>query len=170
MPQEITRIDNLNLPYLRELYLHRNLISSMDGLQNCPKLKKLWLCQNQISTISNLSCLPELEELWLQTNLISSLQGMEGCQSLTHFNVSGNLISDFAEIRRLSSLPKLSKLSFQDIHFGRCPVTDSEGYKEFILCHLKQVTSSLWMISLSLLFSSYSSVILFLLSSLVGVS
>jgi Leucine-rich repeat (LRR) protein len=137
--QEITRIDNLNLPYLRELYLHRNLISSMDGLQNCPKLKKLWLCQNQISTIGNLTCFPELEELWLQTNLISSLHGMEGCQSLTHFNISGNLISDFAEIRRLSSLPRLTKLSFQDIHFGRCPVTDSEGYKEFILCHLKQV-------------------------------
>jgi protein phosphatase 1 regulatory subunit 7 len=151
--QEITRIENLNLPFLRELYLHRNLISSMDGLQSCPRLKKLWLCQNQISTISNLSCLPELEELWLQTNLISSLHGLESCHRLTHLNVAGNIISDFSELRRLSSLHSLTKLSFQDIHFGRCPVTDSEGYKEFILCHLKQV----WLLSPSLLSESMSS-------------
>lgn len=115
----------------------------MDGLQHCPRLKKLWLCQNQISTISNLSALPELEELWLQTNQITSLQGLESCQRLTHLNVSGNLISDFAEVRRLSSLTMLNRLAFQDIHFGRCPVTDSDGYKEFVLSHLKQVIITL---------------------------
>jgi hypothetical protein len=28
-----------------------------------------------------------------------------------------------------------------DIHFGRCPIADEAGYKEFIVLHLPQVTT-----------------------------
>jgi protein phosphatase 1 regulatory subunit 7 len=111
----------------------------MTGLTGCPRLKKLWLCQNQITTIADLHNLPELEELWLQSNRISSLQGLENCRRLNHLGVAGNYISDFAEIRRLSALSELKILNFQDIHFGRCPISDSAGYKDFVLNHLKQV-------------------------------
>lgn len=136
--QDISKIENLNLPHLRELYLHRNYIRSVgsSSLSGCPRLKKLWLCQNQITTIDGLHGVPELEELWLQSNNIVSLEGLACCSALQHLGVAGNHVSDFAEVRRLSSLKSLSVLSFQDIHFGRCPVTDEEGYKEFIACHL----------------------------------
>mmetsp|Transcript_16847 Transcript_16847/g.25337 ORF Transcript_16847/g.25337 Transcript_16847/m.25337 type:complete len:757 (-) Transcript_16847:91-2361(-) len=139
--QDITRIENLHLPNLRELFLHRNCIRSMDGLDGVPRLKKLWLCQNQISTIGDMQSVPELEELWLQGNSISSLQGLECLYRLSHLSIAGNLVSSFAELRRLSSLAGLTTLCCQDIHFGRCPVADCEGYKEFVLCHLKQVVT-----------------------------
>ena len=114
----------------------------MSGLGGCPRLKKLWLCQNQITTISDVHNLPELEELWLQSNQLASLQGLENCRRLSHLSVAGNPVSDFAELRRLGGLQDLKILCFQDIHFGRCPIVDSDGYKEFIVNHLKHVRRS----------------------------
>lgn len=139
--QDISKIENLNLPNLKELYLHRNYIRSVgsSSLTGCPRLRKLWLCQNQITTIDGLHGVPELTELWLQSNSISSLEGLACCPSLEHLGLAGNNVSDFAEVRRLSGLPRLAALSLQDIHFGRCPVTDEEGYEEFIACHLPSV-------------------------------
>ena len=109
------------------------------SLTGCPRLKKLWLCQNQITTIDGLHGVPELDELWLQSNNIVNLEGLACCTALQHLGLAGNNVSDFSEVRRLSSLKSLSVLSFQDIHFGRCPLTDEEGYKEFISCHLPRV-------------------------------
>ena len=43
--QLISKMENLNLPNLRELYLHRNKISEIENLQFCPKLRKLWIFQ-----------------------------------------------------------------------------------------------------------------------------
>jgi Leucine-rich repeat (LRR) protein len=77
--------------------------------------------------------------LWLQSNNITSLEGLACCPALQHLGLAGNNVSDFAEVRRLSALGSLNILSFQDIHFGRCPVTDEDGYKEFISCHLPRV-------------------------------
>ena len=39
----------------------------------------------------------------------------------------------------MQPLIKLKDLSFQDIHFGRCDIVDDKGYKDFILCYLKQL-------------------------------
>ena len=114
-------------------------LSDADVLLGCPRLKKLWLCQNQITTIDGLHGVPELEELWLQSNNISSLEGLDCCPVLQHLGLAGNNVSDFAEVRRLSNLKALTVVSFQDIHFGRCPVTDEEGYKEFVASHLMRV-------------------------------
>ena len=43
--QLITKMENLNLPNLRELFLHRNKINEIENLQFCPKLRKLWIFQ-----------------------------------------------------------------------------------------------------------------------------
>lgn len=30
-------------------------------------------------------------------------------------------------------------MTFNDIHFGRCALVDDDGYKEYILCNLRQI-------------------------------
>ena len=134
-------VDNLFLPRLRELYLHRNQITTVGSLSGCPKLLKLWLFQNQITEISSLfSNLPELEELWIQDNQIQSLNGFQTFPRLNKLGLAGNPIRDYSELQYLSSLIFLQDLSFNDFHFGRCPIVDDlTQYKSFILLHLKQV-------------------------------
>ena len=132
-------MENLDLPHLRELYLHRNSITTIESLHGCPKLRKLWLSQNKISKISNLNTLADLEELWLQGNLISKLQGLEHNKKLVDLNIAGNPIAELNETYKLRELPCLKSLSFHDIHFGRCLIVDLEGYKEFVFCNLRQV-------------------------------
>ena len=73
--QDITKMENLLLPNLKTLYLHRNHIEKMEGLDGCPRLKKLWLFQNNISKIEGLHAVPELKECWLQSNRIESCKG-----------------------------------------------------------------------------------------------
>ena len=53
--------------------------------------------------------------------------------------LSGNPIKSFLELEKLSFLPNLIKLSLSDIHHGNCPISVSDGYREFVICHLKQV-------------------------------
>ncbi|KAJ1443985.1 hypothetical protein B484DRAFT_321269, partial [Ochromonadaceae sp. CCMP2298] len=105
----------------------------------CPRLQKLWLFQNQISTISGLHALPQLEELWLQANNISRLTGLESTKSLSWLALAGNPISDFRELKRLGGNSALAALTLSDIHFGRCPLADEEGYREFVVLQLPQV-------------------------------
>ena len=48
-------MENLDLPVLQELYLHRNSISKIGNLSGCPRLKKLWLFQNKIISINGIN-------------------------------------------------------------------------------------------------------------------
>lgn len=137
--QAIDTMDYFPLPHLKELYLHRNNIRKIEGLEGCPSLRKLWLFQNQISDISGLDAAPDLEELWLQANEIKSLTGIEMNPSLTSLGLAGNRIADLREIRKLSCLTRLKDISFTDIHFGRCPIADEEGYREYFVLQLRQV-------------------------------
>ena len=59
---------------------------------------------------------------------------------LSNLGLAGNKISDYKDLQRLSLLPSLRSVSFDDIHFGSCPVTKLDGYRNFALCYLKQVT------------------------------
>lgn len=132
-------MENLNLPHLRELFLHRNQIKEISSLAGCPHLKKLWLFQNQLESISGLQALSELEECWLQANAITSLNGFEHNLNLLNLGIAGNLISDLREVKKLQHCTKLRSVTFTDIHFGRCPIVDEDGYKEYLLLQLKQV-------------------------------
>lgn len=132
-------MENLNLPNLRELFLHRNQIKEIGSLAGCPRLKKIWLFQNQLESISGLQALSELEECWLQANAITSLSGFEYNLNLIHLGLAGNLIFDLRQVKKLQPCTKLRQVSFTDIHFGRCPIVDEDGYKEYLLLQLKQV-------------------------------
>lgn len=132
-------MENLALPFLQELYLHRNCISVISGLHECPRLKKLWLFQNKINAITDLHTLAELEELWLQSNSITSLDGLAMCASLRRLSIAGNPIVQLKELMKLEVLPNLRDFTASDIHFGRCPVCQDSGYREFLLCNLRQL-------------------------------
>lgn len=137
--QNITIMENLDLPNLRELYLHRNQIRKIDGLGGCPRLSKLWLSQNEIDDISDLHNVPELEECWLQANQITSLTGIQHNQHLKILMLAGNPISDLKEMKKLAFCPKLQEISFSDIHFGRCPIMDEEGFREYLILQFKSL-------------------------------
>ena len=50
--QNIIKMENLELPQLIELFLHRNQIEIIEGLDQCKNLKKLWLNQNHIRPVN----------------------------------------------------------------------------------------------------------------------
>lgn len=138
--QDIKKIENLLLPNLKELFLHRNQISQIEGLEHCPRLRRLWLFQNEIVNISGLQALPELEECWLQGNRIASLLGIESSGTLMSLALGGNMISDYSELHRLQGLGNLTSLALQDVHFGRCPIVDDSGYRNFCVCYMPQIS------------------------------
>jgi hypothetical protein len=138
--QDIKKMENLNLPNLKELFLHRNQISVIEGLEQCPRLRRLWLFQNDITAVGGLHALPELEECWLQGNRIASLHGLEASATLVSLALGGNAISEYTELHRLAGLAGLTTLSLQDVHFGRCPIVDDPGYRNFCVCYLPQIS------------------------------
>jgi len=139
--QMITNIDHgcLNLPNLRQLYLHRNELTSLKGLSGVPRLQKLWIFQNKLTSLKEVHALPELTCLWAQANQIKNLNGVQLCSELNELCLAGNPISDFVEIKRLKKLKSLTSLSLNDVHFGRCPLTDEKTYRSFILTALRQL-------------------------------
>jgi Leucine-rich repeat (LRR) protein len=83
----------------------------------------LWLYGNKITRIDGLQPAGELRELWLQQNKITRVGGLEGLVHLENLGLAGNKISDYKDLQRLSLLPGLKRVSFEDIHFGCCPLT-----------------------------------------------
>ena len=136
---EITRIEGLYLPNLRELYLHSNQICRIEGLDGCPKLQRLWLTDNRIVKLENLHALGDLRELWLQGNRISRVQNLEPLANLESLHLANNRIADFKDLHRLSHLPNLRDLSLVDADHGSNPVVRADGYRQFVLCTLKTV-------------------------------
>lgn len=108
--QDIQVMEGLDLPNLRELFLHRNNITAINGLHGCPRLKKLWLFQNKITEISDLHAVSELEECWLQANQISKLDGLEYNTQLRVLGLAGNPIREFAELDKLAHLSALREV------------------------------------------------------------
>lgn len=53
--------------------------------------------------------------------------------------MSANPIQSLVEVKHLLPLPRLTHLSFSDIHFGKCSIVDEEGYKNYLILLLKQV-------------------------------
>eukprot|EP01031_Cornospumella_fuschlensis_P025536 gene25536-30832_t len=137
--QNITVVEDLELPHLRELYLHRNRITTIQSLSKCPRIKKLWLFQNHLQQIDFVCNLVELEEIWLQCNDINTLQPFNHCVNMKSLHMSANPIKSLVEVKHLLSLGRLTHLSFSDIHFGKCNIVDEDGYKNYLILLLKQV-------------------------------
>ena len=67
---DITGLYTANLPNLQELYLTKQSIKSLGGIENLTSLKKLYLQENKITSIKQLSNLKNLEEVNLENNVL----------------------------------------------------------------------------------------------------
>lgn len=132
----LRRIPALDLPNLRDLLLQRNSIARIRGLEGCPRLQRLWLFSNRLRRMEGLEALGELRELWLQDNRITRLSGVEHLVQLQVLNVAANPLRDLRDLQKLSHLPALRSVSFDDPHFGACPLVDEPDYRETLLVSL----------------------------------
>jgi len=53
--------------------------------------------------------------------------------NLNTLNLSANKIEYFEDINEVAMLPRLRKLAFDCEHFGECPVTDLDNYRDYVL-------------------------------------
>eukprot|EP00736_Rhodelphis_marinus_P008608 Rmarinus@m.16033 len=140
MGQQITEISGLSeLVSLRFLYLCNNQISKIQGLEGNRKLQRLWLYSNRITVIENLDHLSDLRELWLQDNEIEKVENLQNLVNLQRLNLAANPIANLNNVHHLANLPALYDVSFHDENFGSCRISEIEGYREYVLYHLKQV-------------------------------
>lgn len=111
--------DNLGeLTWLEELYLSRNEIEEISGLELLKNLKVLYLHRNQISEIQGLEKLIGLDELYLHSNQISKIKGLERLTALTILDLSFNQISTIEGLDNLINLKKLYLNSNQISEIG----------------------------------------------------
>lgn len=129
----------IRLPVLRELFLHQNSITKIEGLEGCPQLQRLWLFSNRISVIEGLHHCGSLKELWIQDNKIKKIEGLSSLPILQSLGLAGNPIADLRDIEPLTLLPLLTDVTFDDVHFGSCPAVHADGYRAFTVCCLKQI-------------------------------
>ncbi|ETW05068.1 hypothetical protein, variant [Aphanomyces invadans] len=137
--QDLTKLEGLCLPNLRQLLLQNNRIQVLENLDGVPKLQKLWLSGNHIQVIENLQFCTDLRELWLQDNAIGAISGLDQLTNLHNLALAKNRIAHFEELSKLASLPNLCSLSLSDDHYGSNPITSESGYKIFVINQLKQV-------------------------------
>ena len=96
-----------SLPNLSNLYLHDNLIVSIDSIKDIPKLSVLFASNNKISDISTLSRFKNLTRLSLSDNKICSLAGIGDLINLKYLYLVENRISDLRPLRGMSGLIEL---------------------------------------------------------------
>ncbi|CAN0008465.1 unnamed protein product, partial [Sphacelaria rigidula] len=56
-----------------------------------------------------------------------------------NLGLAGNPIAGLRHLSGLRDLPALAELTLDDVHFGACPVVFTEGYRDFVMCFLRQV-------------------------------
>jgi len=140
--KKLSSMKGLVLPRLRELLLHENKISKIEGLDGCPRLQRLWLNCNAIREIEGLHIVGDLRELWLQNNFIVTVMGLDSLYHLREICLGGNQIDCFSDcnLRCLSVLPSIRSVSFEDVYHGPNPVCKQTGYRAFIMRQLKHIT------------------------------
>ncbi len=93
---------------LRCLYLGRNLIHRIRGLDRLVFLETLDLSENDIHTVEGLRCLQRLTTMNLSGNKLHSaadLEELRHCSTLRCLDVSSNCIDDSSALALLAALP-----------------------------------------------------------------
>lgn len=112
---------------LRCLYLSKNLINNIQGLENLSSLVTLDLANNRITNVTGLEGCINLKTINLSRNALSSAEGLEGllaCPSIDNIDITNNRIEgDVTSI--LAKLPALHALSVN----GN-PCTQTQGFRK----------------------------------------
>ncbi|KAG8690731.1 hypothetical protein FRC11_009476 [Ceratobasidium sp. 423] len=94
---------------LRSLELGGNRIRAIEGLEGLENLEELWLGKNKIAKLQGLETLKALRVLSIQSNRITKLEGLEGLTNLEEFYISHN------GLNKIEGLEKNAKLRTFDV-------------------------------------------------------
>jgi protein phosphatase 1 regulatory subunit 7 len=92
---------------LEELWLGKNKITEIKGLDSLQNLKILSIQSNRIRQISGLDELVHLEELYISHNALSSLEGLEKVRGLRVLDISNNQVASVKGLGHLEDLEEL---------------------------------------------------------------
>ncbi|NXM83061.1 LRC23 protein, partial [Oenanthe oenanthe] len=119
---------------LQVLELRGNEIETTAGL-GVSKLKKLYLAKNTISRLEGLEEFEQLETLHLRDNKLEALDGFsDSMKCLQYLNLRSNEIKSFQEVEKLQVLPVLQTLVLMDN-----PCAEEPGYRLEVLSRLLQL-------------------------------
>ena len=131
------KIENLEHLPLRCLYLSKNLISKMEGLNKLSLLATLDLSNNRITNVEGLEGCKSLKTINLSRNALAtpeSLNGLLDCPSIDNIDVTNNrLEGDVARV--LAKMPKLHALSIN----GN-PCTQSRGFRKHTIYEISTLS------------------------------
>ena len=99
----------LQLPNLRRLYLHNNLIKALPDISGCEKLETLLIQNNRLTEVPNgIGSLQMLKGFDAERNKIRDIGDLVLCPKIDYINLNHNLIKTVpAELATLSSLQYL---------------------------------------------------------------
>jgi Leucine-rich repeat (LRR) protein len=122
---------------LRCLYLSKNLISKIQGLESLSSLVTLDLSNNRLTNIGGLEGCTSLKTINLQRNALTSVEGLEGlvaCPSLDNIDITNNRIEgDVTSL--MARLPSLHALSVN----GN-PCTQTQGFRKRTIAAIPTLT------------------------------
>lgn len=129
----IRAIENLDaLVNLEELWLGKNKITKLQGLEKLAKLRLLSIQSNRITKIEGLENLVNLEEFYISHNGLEKLEGLENNVKLTTLDVGNNQISVIENLSHLkvlqefwASYNKIADINHLDQQLGENPALDT---------------------------------------------
>ncbi|WFD43038.1 protein phosphatase regulatory subunit Sds22 [Malassezia psittaci] len=92
------------LVHLEELWVGKNKITSLDGIQHLKNLKILSIQSNRLTKLDNLDELASLEELYVSHNGITSLSGLEHNHQLNTLDFGANQVESLQGVEHLSKM------------------------------------------------------------------
>ena len=89
------------LENLKELWLGKNKIEKIEGIDKLKNLVRLDVQSNRLTSVESLPSLPNVEELYLSHNAIKSMDGVQRLPKLQTCDMSSNRISSFEQVDKL---------------------------------------------------------------------
>ncbi len=104
-----------NAPFLRELHLDNNGLTSISGLEGRDiNLETLFLNDNELTDITPIAEYTDIVELHIENNNIENIDDLSDMTGLTTIDLSRNIITDFSDLLSITNLEEVN-LSYNEI-------------------------------------------------------